>query len=180
MKNLFFALSVLCLISCANNFEESQSIIEKNGINEIVTFEDVDELPDISILAPFVSSIEIDESRSSEIDTVNSILKIPVSVEPLANTQHVYFKWPIIKIARYNYKPGCIHCVDCIGFRYKPNKPTPISIINLSKFNDVLDSKFRLNQLSVHREQEFMVKIDYNNQVLEFHSNKLIDWEKLM
>lgn len=44
----------------------------------------------------------------------------------------------------------------------------------------MLSSKFITNKLSVEREHDFIVKIDYDNQVLEFHSIKLIDWEKLM
>lgn len=180
MKNLFLIISFLCLLSCADNIDEPQQIQEKSTSNGVILFDDLDELPDISVLSPYVSSISIDETRIPTIDISNSILKIPVSVESLVNSNHNYFIWKGIKIARYKPKPGCLHCVVCIGFRCKPNKPTLVSISTLSKFNNLLDSKFRDTQLSVEREQVFMVKIDYNEQVLEFHSYKLIDWEKLM
>lgn len=180
MKNLFIAFAFLCLLSCADNLDEPQQIQEKSSSNSVILFEDFNELPDISILSPYVSSIQIDDTRMPTIDKANSILKIPVSVELLVNSNINYFMWKGIKIARYKEKPGCLHCVDCIGFRCKPNKPTLVSISSLSEFNNVLDFKFRDTQLSVDREQDFIVKIDYNEQVLEFHSNKLIDWEKLM
>ena len=174
-------LSLFLFVGCTSEevvIEPGQNLEKSNSSSNFIYLEDIDELPELTPLLDFLPDIQYDNERVSIIDTENSILTVPIVVNL---NEMKYFEWPIIKIARKKPKPGCKSCVDCIGFRCKPNKPTNPSVIlsDLEKFNDIMLNKFSTNELSLNREEDFIVKVDFENQNLEFHSYSLIDWYNL-
>ena len=178
---IVLVLSLFLFVGCTSEevvIEPEQNLQKSNLSSNFIYLEDIDELPDLTPLLDFLPDIKFDNERFSIIDTDNSILTVPILI---SSSEIKYIEWPIIKIARTKPKPGCISCVDCIGFRCTPNKPTNPSVIlsDLEKFNDILQNKFSTNKLSLDREQDFIVKVDYENQNLEFHSYSLIDWYNL-
>lgn len=178
-KHIFIITLILGVFSsCSDATEDNFEIQERNNEDRFMVIDEVDELPDVSVFRPFVESIEFDNERETILDKEESKLLIPISADSLNGNEYDYFETFGIIIARYKPKTGCLSCVDCIGFRcsFIRNPATPV-IIGAPEFESILQSKFSNNQLSTDREQDFVVRLDYANQILEFHSSSLLDWE---
>lgn len=182
---IFFICSILFFSCTEDNNTLNSSEFTTNSINQAELEIDYSEIPELSELSlkkiHDIKDMSYDNTRTPILDIQNSILKIPFNSNLIEENKQYPPVAMSIKIAKKYPKPdsGCLKCVDCIGFRCKPNKPTPIKVMKYSDVEKALKNKRNDTEKSVDRDQYFYVMINTKDRVLEFHSKQNIDWRKL-
>lgn len=145
---------------------------------EIIDAAEAPDFADLDTQNLFGFTLTQDTSRDVVLDFSNSVLHVPFTTNSTLSEDGAEGGIRI-KIAKKYPKPGsgCSSCVDCIGFRCKPNTLQPHTV-TMAKAESDIEARTHL-PLSSDREVECIVIIRKDTRTADYYPLSNVDWQHL-